>query len=206
MVLGASLLSRFGLQGGVLHMFAHSLMKIVLFFCAGIIITQTGKTHFSQISGLAKRMPVTMACFTIGAAGMVGIPPIVGWISKWVLLEGTFTAGQYAFVAVILVSAMLNLGYYLPPVMSAYFGRPHAEEEPVAPHGAGASGSHRLDTADTSVVTRRPREAPLSMLVPTVLITVAVVVFGLWPRVPYWLADQAVSWALPLAATQVPAD
>ena len=182
MVLGASLLNPDGLTGGVLHMFAHSLMKIVLFFCAGMIITQTGKTHFSQIAGLAKRMPVTMACFTVGAAGMVGIPPVVGWISKWVLLEGTFSSGQWALSLVILISAMLNLGYYLPPVISAYFGRPEDAET--------------TEPADRS---QRRREAPLSMLTPTVAITVLVLVFGIWPRFPYWLADQAVTWAFGFA-------
>jgi multicomponent Na+:H+ antiporter subunit D len=178
MVMGASLLSPFGLTGGVLHMFAHSLMKIVLFFCAGIIITQTGKIRFSEIAGLAKRLPVTMACFTVGAAGMVGLPPVVGWISKWVLLQGTFSSGQWALSLVILVSAMLNLGYYLPPVVSAYFGRPE---------DAGMT--------ETTPGLGRRREAPLSMLIPTVAITVAALVFGIWPRFPYWLADQAVTWA-----------
>lgn len=177
MVLGASLLTGPGLAAGVLHMFAHSLMKIVLFFCAGIIITQAGIVRFSQIAGLSKRMPVTMACFTVGALGMVGLPPAVGWVSKWALLQATFTAGQYALIAVIVVSAMLNLGYYLPPVIAAYFGR--APETTVAEKPA----AERF-------------EAPLSMLVPTAAITVLVLIFGLWPALPYWLADQAVIWAL----------
>jgi multicomponent Na+:H+ antiporter subunit D len=175
MVLGASLLTGPGLSAGVLHMFGHSLMKIVLFFCAGTIITQAGIVNFSQIAGLAKRMPVTMACFTVGALGMVGLPPAVGWVSKWALLQASFDAGQYAFVAVVIISAMLNLGYYLPPILAAYFSTPHAEQ------------------------TSRPKlaaEAPISMLAPMTAITIAVLVLGLWPQLPRWLADHAVLWAM----------
>ena len=168
-VLGASLLDRSGLRGAVLHMVAHSLMKIVLFFCAGIIITQAGKRYFSEFDGLAKRMPVTMACFSIAALGMVGLPPAIGWVSKWTLLEGVYSSGRYLLVAVILISALLNLGYYFPPIMAAYF-------MPGSPDDSK----------------RRGPEAPLTMLVPTAAIAILVVVLGVWPRFPYWLADEAV--------------
>jgi multicomponent Na+:H+ antiporter subunit D len=200
MVMGAALLDRPGLRGAVLHMFAHSLMKIVLFFCAGIIITRAGKRFFSQIGGLARTMPVTMACFTVGAMGMVGLPPAVGWVSKWTLLEGVFSTGRYAFVIVMLVSAILNLGYYFPPIMAAYFEKPPKGDEPRSEdgppehedeHADHASGGHRLGSWVL--------EAPLSMLGPTVAITLAVLLFGVWPRFPYWLADKVVTSALGVA-------
>ncbi|RJQ53633.1 MAG: monovalent cation/H+ antiporter subunit D family protein [Actinobacteria bacterium] len=169
-ILGAALLSVWGLKGSVLHIFLHSFMKIVLFFCAGIIITRGNRRFFSQCGGLAKEMPVTAACFTVGALGMIGLPPVAGWISKWVLLQGTFTSGQYVFAAVILFSAFLNMGYYLPPVLQFYFGKP-SEERPVASEA------------------KRTLEAPLSMLAPTAVLAIASVVFGVWPLGPYWVAD-----------------
>lgn len=167
-VFGASLLSVWGLKASVLHIFLHSFMKIVLFFCAGIIITKGGRKYFSECSGLAHEMPVTTACFAIGALGMIGLPPVAGWISKWVLLQGTFASGKYVFAAVILLSAFLNMGYYLPPLLTFYFGSP-AEGE--------ATGKER------------GLEAPLSMLVPTSVLALASLVFGIWPLGPYWVAD-----------------
>lgn len=171
-VLGASLLSPWGLKGSVLHIFLHSFMKIVLFFCAGLIITKEHKKNFSECAGLAKTMPVTAACFTVGAVGMVGLPPAAGWISKWVLLQGAFTSGQWIFGLVILFSAFLNMGYYLPPIFTFYFGDVSKNEEPAQDAGR-----------------RHGLEAPLSMLVPTSILAVACVVFGLWPAGPYWIAD-----------------
>lgn len=172
-VLGSSLLLPAALKGALLHMFAHSLMKIVLFFCAGLIITQTGKRNFSEIAGLGRRMPITMACFSVGAVGMVGLPPVVGWISKWVMLTGVFDSRYYFFAGVIVVSAFLNMGYYLPPIYSAYFGK--AEED----EGAGSQSPGR--------------EAPLSMLLPTAILAVLSLVFGLYPALPYILASRAVA-------------
>ncbi len=169
-VFGASLLVPEALKGALLHIFAHSLMKIVLFFCAGLIISQTGKRYFSEISGLARRMPITMACFSVGALGMVGMPPVVGWISKWVLLSGTFKSGNYVFVGIILLSAFLNMGYYLPPIYTAYFGRLPEGEEPV-----------------------KGREAPLSMTIPTAILAAMALVFGVYPALPYTLAARAAA-------------
>jgi len=173
-VLGAALLSPWSLKGGVLHIFMHSFMKIVLFFCAGIIITRGHKKNFSECAGLAKQMPVTAACFTVGAVGMIGLPPVCGWISKWVLLQGTFASGQWIFGLVILFSAFLNMGYYLPPIFTFYFG----DSEKGAKEHAPAE--------------RQGLEAPLTMLAPTSIIAVACVILGLWPYGPYWVADAVV--------------
>lgn len=169
-VLGAGLLSMWSLKGAVLQILLHSFMKIVLFFCAGIIITHGHKRNFSECAGLSKTMPVTAACFTVGAVGMVGLPPVCGWISKWVLLQGAFTSGQWIFGLVILLSAFLNMGYYLPPIFTFYFGDAGNEEE---------------KESDA----KRGQEAPLSMLAPTSILAIACVVFGLWPWGPYWIAN-----------------
>ncbi len=167
-VFGASLLSVWGLKASVLHIFLHSFMKIVLFFCAGIIITKGRRKYFSECAGLAKEMPVTSACFAVGALGMIGLPPVAGWISKWVLLQGTFVSGKYVFAGIILLSAFLNMGYYLPPLLTFYFGKPSEDR--------GHERTGRF-------------EAPLSMLAPTSALAVACIVFGVWPLLPYSIAN-----------------
>ena len=125
-ILGAALLSPYGLTGGMVHITHQAFMKITLFFCAGAILVQTGKKNISEMDGIGKKMPLTMAAFAIAAVGMVGIPPTCGFISKWYLCLGAIEAGYPIFLLVILVSALLNAAYFMPPICSAFFKEPDA--------------------------------------------------------------------------------
>ena len=119
--LGAGLFSAIGLTGGLLHIINHALLKITLFFCAGAIITVTGKKKISELNGLGKQMPLTMIAFTIAAVGMIGIPPVNGFISKWYLIQGSLESGAWLFIVVLIGSALLNAAYFLPIVINAFF-------------------------------------------------------------------------------------
>jgi multicomponent Na+:H+ antiporter subunit D len=75
-------------------------------------------------------MPWTMAAFTLAAFGMIGVPPMAGFISKWYLGLGGIAAGQYWVVAVMAVSSILNAAYFLPIVYAAWFKEPTAQWPP----------------------------------------------------------------------------
>ncbi len=124
---GAALLSPYGIQGAMFHIPFHGFMKITLFLCAGAIIVISGKNRISQLSGIGKQMPVTMTAFAIGAAGMCGIPPVSGFISKWFLCLGSIQAGALIFLCVILVSSILDVIYFFPIVRMAFFKKPEME-------------------------------------------------------------------------------
>ena len=126
---GVALLSPYGIQGAMIHIPFHGFMKITLFLCAGAIIVISGKKKISQLSGIGKKMPITMTAFAIGAAGMCGIPPVSGFISKWFLCLGTIQAGALIFLCVILVSSILDVIYFFPIVRMAFFKKP--EQEPL---------------------------------------------------------------------------
>jgi len=64
--------------GAALHMVAHAFGKITLFFAAGAIYVASKKTEIHQLRGIGRRMPWTMAAFTIGALSMIGVPPACG--------------------------------------------------------------------------------------------------------------------------------
>lgn len=124
-VLGAALLTPAGLEGAIFHLFNHAFMKGCLFLCAGAIIYRCGIRNIDSFSGLGRRMPLTMLCFTIAAFSMIGIPPLNGFISKWILCRGALEAGTVPlmlFVGVLLLSSLMNAVYYLPIVIRAYFG------------------------------------------------------------------------------------
>ncbi len=146
--LGAGLLSTLGLTGGLLHMINHALLKITLFFCAGAIITVTGKKYISQLNGVGRRMPVTMAAFTVGSIGMVGILPVNGFISKMYLIEGSLSADLPVFIVVLITSAILNAAYFLPIVVAAFFREGDFER----PRGLEGPASMILPTALLALV------------------------------------------------------
>ncbi|MDN5347302.1 MAG: multicomponent Na+:H+ antiporter subunit [Clostridia bacterium] len=122
-VLGAALITPMSLVGGMFHIVAHAFMKITLFFCAGAIYVTTHKENVSEMDGIGRQMPLTMGAFTLGSLGIVGMPFVVGFVSKWNLGLGALQAGHPIFVAVLVASALLSTGYFFPIVYKAYFGQ-----------------------------------------------------------------------------------
>lgn len=120
-VLGVALLSKSGMVGGLLHIAMHAFGKITLFFCAGAIFVTTGVKNISEMAGIGRQMPLTMFAFFIAALSVIGLPPCGGFISKWHLVMGTVEANQFAMLAVLLVSSLLNAAYFLPVVYRAFF-------------------------------------------------------------------------------------
>jgi len=123
-ILGTSLLTPHGLIGGILHIVNHAFMKITLFFCAGAIYVVTRKENISEMNGIGRRMPITMMAFSICAIGIIGIPPVAGFLSKWYLSLGAIEANKVFFVFVLLVSSLLNASYFLPIIYIAFFKEP----------------------------------------------------------------------------------
>jgi multicomponent Na+:H+ antiporter subunit D len=123
-VLGVALLSPKGMTGGMLHIAMHAFGKITLFFCAGAIFVATGKKNISEMIGIGRRMPVTMAAFFIASLSIIGMPPCGGFISKWYLALGTLQAHQIGFLVVLLFSSLLNACYFIPITYKAFFCRP----------------------------------------------------------------------------------
>jgi len=163
-VLGVGLANRLGLTGGLLHILNHAVMKACLFFVAGAIIYRTGIRNIKEFKQLYIKMPYTTAAFTIAAFSMIGIPPTAGFFSKLYLIMGSIDANQWVFVIVILLSSMLNLIYFINVVKHMYFPNLYQDE------------GHGIRTEEKPVRS----EAPLSMLVPTMVLAVAILVLGIF--------------------------
>ncbi|MDH4226712.1 MAG: monovalent cation/H+ antiporter subunit D family protein [Deltaproteobacteria bacterium] len=128
-ILGVALLNPAGITGGVLHIANHAFSKITLFFCAGSIYVASHIKKISKLNGIAKKMPYTMAAFTVGALSMIGVPAVAGFTSKWYLAVGTLDAHSVPLLAVLLVSSILNAGYFMPIIFRAYFKKPDNEKD-----------------------------------------------------------------------------
>jgi multicomponent Na+:H+ antiporter subunit D len=171
-VLGAALATSMGVIGGSMQIVMHAMGKITLFFCAGAIYTATHKTEISQLDGLGRAMPFTFGAFLIGALSIVGLPPLGGSWGKWYLLAGAADAGQWAMMAVLLVSSLLNVAYLLPIAARGFF----------VPENSNHPGASRHPSLSKEGNTREPslegngdsawtgiREAPLACVVPLCL-------------------------------------
>ncbi|MCB2215658.1 MAG: monovalent cation/H+ antiporter subunit D family protein [Desulfobulbaceae bacterium] len=110
--------------GGLVHLVHQGMMKITLFFCAGNLAETLGIHKISEMNGVGRRLPWTMAAFTIGALGMIGLPPLAGFISKWYLVLGGLEAEQNWVIVVLMLSTLLNAAYFLPIIYRIWFGAP----------------------------------------------------------------------------------
>jgi multicomponent Na+:H+ antiporter subunit D len=166
-ILAAALLAPLSVIGAALHIAAHAFGKITLFFAAGSIYTAAHKTEVSQLDGIGRRMPWTMAAFGIGALSMIGLPPAAGFVSKWYLVSGAMEQGHWSALGVLLASTLLSAAYLLPVLYRAFF-RPLSAEALAHPHG----------------------EAPLPIVLALTLTAAGTLALFFFPDVPLELAQQ----------------
>lgn len=120
-VLGAALASQMAVQGAALHIVMHAAGKITLFFCAGAIYVQAHLTKISDLDGQGREMPWVFAAFFVGALSIIGIPPLGGSWSKFMLMVGAADAGYITILVVLGLSSLLNVYYLLEPLSRAFF-------------------------------------------------------------------------------------
>ncbi len=215
-VLGVALLTPTAVFGAFLHLVAHAFMKITLFLAAGTIYAETGVEYVSRLGGAARRLPATMAAFAVTSAGLVALPGVAGFVSKFHLVLGALDAGAPLFVAVLLLAGLLKLLFLWPILLIAFVGedaaagfRPLAGGDPAA--GAGDSAPTAPDGGDAGDPVERtpadgPRERPGPLaeaspllVVPVVLTAAGAVVLGVVPDLtPFWeLARTAATEVFP---------
>ena len=122
--LGVAIFGPLATIGSLVHLVHQGLMKITLFFCAGNFAETLGIHNIDELAGVGRRMPWTMAAFTVAAFGMIGVPPTAGFISKWYLGTGALSAGQAWVVGVLVASTLLNAAYFLPILHIGWFRKP----------------------------------------------------------------------------------
>jgi multicomponent Na+:H+ antiporter subunit D len=175
--LGAALLWPISVRAGAIHIAAHAFGKITLFFAAGSIYTAAHKTNISELDGIGRKMPWTMGAFAVGTLSMIGLPPTGGFISKWYLMQGAWTAENKFAIAVLCTSTLLNAAYFLPIVYRAFFRKPpepeHGPEHHDDDHGHHDHDDHH-DHHDHG-------EAPLPIVIAVTGTALATVVLFFYP-------------------------
>ena len=164
--LAIALASQAGVQAAMLHMFNHGLMKAALFCALGCIFYRIGSTRIEDMAGLGRQMPWTFAAIVAGGLSLLGAPLTAGFISKWFLVQAALEQSLWWLVVLIVASSMLAVVYVWRLVEALYFKEPAAGRKNV-------------------------REAPLSVLLPTLLLAAANIYFGLDTRLTVELTGNA---------------
>lgn len=174
-LLAASLLTPAAALAAIVHLANQAFAKITMFFVAGAIEHNTGKTHIDQLDGIGYRMPWTMAAFTVAGLSFMGVPLLAGFVTKWYLSLGALSAGSGGFVAIMALSGLLNAAYWLPIIYRAFFretGQPCIREQ-----------------------------TSLMLLIPILVCAAYIVLLGTGaqaPLMPFSLAESAVRFAFGL--------
>ncbi|HIE12783.1 MAG TPA: monovalent cation/H+ antiporter subunit D family protein [Desulfotomaculum sp.] len=175
-ILGISLMNLTGIQGSLLHIVNHALMKGTLFLAVGGIVYRLGITTIEDFKDLGRKMPVSMAAFTVGAFSMIGVPLTVGFVSKWYLAIAALEAGMWYLIIVLMLSSLLTAVYFWRVIDNMYF----------QPHDAS-----KVSEGSVVVAESNPKDAPVLMLLPTIVTAVLCVFFGIFASLPLSLAEKA---------------
>ena len=163
MVLGIGTLTPIGLVGGLFHMLNNAVYKSCLFLCAGAVEREAGSTDLDELGGLAKAMPGTFSAGLVAALAISGVPPLNGFVSKWLVYQGTIGSGSpvaFLFLVIVMFGSGLTLASFMKVIYAVFLGR-------------------------MSERTRRVKhETSAAMLVPMAVLALLCVIFGIFYAFP----------------------
>jgi len=176
---GIGVANAIALQGVIFHILNDALMMACLFLVAAQIRHQTGGTGISHFQGFFKSMPMTAFTFTVGALAVIGVPPACGFFSKWYLLLGGIQAKQWGVVAALMICTLINVALFFRIFDKGLYT--HAADN----HTVPSETDKRPDTGG---------EAPLSMLVPTSILAVLILLVGVFNQI---IINTVIRFAVP---------
>jgi len=151
--LGIALANQAGLTAAIVHVFNHAVMKTVLFLAIGAAVYRVGALSLSDLRGIGPRMPITMTAMIVGGFSLIGVPGTAGFISKYYLAISALEKGWWPLLFVIVVSSFIAVIYVGRLLETIWFREP-------------------------GEVAKQASDPPLSMLVPIIALTIAVIWFG----------------------------
>ena len=162
MVLGIGTGTLFGIAGGLFHMFNNVIYKCCLFLCACAVEHRTKTTNLEKLGGLAKGMPVTFITCTVAAFSISGIPPLNGFVSKWMIYQGIIDMGSSIypiFLIIAMFGSVLTLASFVKVLHSVFMGEKPKEISDV-------------------------NEVGFSMKIPLIILALLCIIFGVWAQFP----------------------
>jgi len=156
--------------GGLFQLVSHTLTKALLFLAAGYMIRRTGSMDISTFEGMGRRMPFTSLAFTIGAFSIVGLPPFIGFPSKFLIVRAALAKESLLFtvlIGLVLLGTVIEVAYFFRVVQSIYFR-------------GGVDNPER-------------KEAPFVALIPMFILVILIIGIGIYPNFIIRMLDSAAS-------------
>ena len=164
MVLGIGTGTTVGVIGGLFHMLNNAIYKSNLFLMSGTVSKASKTDDLEKMGGLSKYLPITFICGAVAAASISGIPPFNGFVSKWLIYQGTLGVMNKGLATTLLVVAVfgsaLTLASFVKVIYAAFLSE--------APK-------------DTDYAAHPPKESILRV-VPMIVLALACIVLGLFPQ------------------------
>ena len=131
--IGLAMGNMYGFIGAVLHVINHAFMKSSLFLVIGGIEYRFGEVNLYRLGGMNKKMTLSTITVLLASLSMIGLPPTCGFFSKWYLMLGAYTGAQYFYIAVLVISSLLNAIYFFR-IIEQMFVQREASLTEVHPH------------------------------------------------------------------------
>ena len=173
MLMGLLLLDPFGSAGGLMHVFNHATYQAALFLSVSAVIYRTRTSDLNRLGGLVTQMPLSFLVMLIGIIGLAGIPPMNGFVSKWLVYRALIIEGMpLLFVAAVIGTLGTILSVY-KLLHNTFLGQLRLEHEHV-------------------------REVPWSMMIPMLALSLVVFITGFFPGLVLdWVATAQAALGLP---------
>lgn len=144
--------------GGLYHVVAHALASAAAFLAIAAVSRQTGTTKMSEMGGVIHKMPVTYVVYLIAIISMAGIPPMGGFISKWLIFQAVIDKGLILIAVAVFFGSIGSFLYVFRPLAALFLGQEF-------PKWA-----------------KTMKEAPVLMLVPMVILSGLIIYTGVLPN------------------------
>jgi len=157
LILFGIMAANMGLAGALFHVINHAICKGLLFLGAGALVYRLGMRDMTKMGGLFRKMPITAVSMILAAVSLSATPPLSAFVSELMIVGGGMEAGYNIFVMIVLISSILTAGYFLWMTYKIFFGKLPKQFNQI-------------------------KEAPLTFAIPLILLSVPIVIFGIWPE------------------------
>lgn len=135
MIIGIGSAIPVGVAGGLFHMVNNAIYKSCLFLCSGAVEKRTGTTDLDKLGGLARLMPVTFFSCLVSSLAIAGIPPLNGFVSKWMIYQGLIGLKDYGspvwiiWLLCAMFASALTLASFIKVIHAVFLGERSSAEK-----------------------------------------------------------------------------
>lgn len=155
-LIGILLSTQLSMSGALVHIFAHAIASAAAFLSIAAVSYRAGTTKMSELGGLIQRMPITYMVYLIAIISMAGIPPMAGFISKWLLFQALAKQGMFVILGAMFFGSVGSFLYVFRPLSAVFLGQLKPQHNDI-------------------------KEAPIGMIIPMIVLSLISLFYGVVP-------------------------